>query len=292
MHARELVELAAVVAAQGPVLVRQGGPVPSSSIEQYWVASKCRMDRWGQSLKQLTEAAPSSGPDRRHAQWPHVRGVLEEILTGEVLTRVWTAVMCAHDRRRGTDAAEPVARSVMIGHLEARHRVLTLLVEGPAIDAEAAVKLNRLRRRTERWTDMLVGYLAGLDDLSEFAVDPVRARDFAEDLRYQAQWEGGRYAWPLVLASLRAAFGQGLSPISPSADLNAKIAASILTCFSPDLFDSTGLFRSLWLSRLTHITDDTACMIEELLRGGEHPPRHPSDPIPGRLDEHLRRFGG
>ena len=291
MHARELVELAAVVAAQGPVLVRQGGSVPSSSIEQYWVASKCRLDRWGRGLKQLTAEAAKGGPDWRQSRWPHFRAVLEEVLTGEVLTRVWTAVMCAHDRRRGTDAAEPVVRSVMIGHLEARHRVLTLLVQGPAIDSEAGLKLNRLRRRTERWTDMLIGYLAGLDDVSEFAVDPIRAKDFAEDLRYQAQWEGGHHAWPLVLASLRAAFRQGLSPTSPNADLNAKIAASILACFPPELFDSTGLFRSLWLSRLTNITDDTAGMIEELLSADEHPPGRNGDPIPGRPEDRLRRFG-
>ena len=283
MHARELVELAAVVAAQGPVLVRQGGPVPSSSVEPYWVASKCRLDRWGRSLRQLADEAANGGPEWQRSRWPRLRGVLEEILTGEVLTRVWAAVMSAYDRRRGTDLAEPVVRSVLIGHLEARHRVLTLLVQGPGIDSEAAVKLNRLRRRTERWTDMLIGYLAGLDDVSEFAIDPVRANDFAEDLRYQAQLSGGRHVWPLVLASLRAAFRQGLTPTSPNADLNAKIAAAILSCFPPELFDSTGIFRSLWLSRLTNVTSDAEGMIEELLTV--------DDRAPIRLEDRLKRFG-
>jgi len=262
MHARELVELAAIVSAHGPVLVRGSHQVSATGIEGYWTASKCRLDRWARSLKGFSAA---TDPQQRRRQWPNVRGVLEEIITSEVLTRVWTAVLCAHDWHRAVDQAEPVARSVLIGHLEARHRVLSLLVRGTAMDAEAAVKLNRLRQRAERWTDLLVGYLLGLHDVRQFAVDPDRAEDFAADLRYRSDLTGGRHAWPLVLASLRAAFRQGLSPGSPNADLNAQIATSILACFPPELFDSTGLFRSLWMLRLTNVADDAQGMVEELL---------------------------
>ena len=62
--------------------------------------------------------------------------MLEEILSGEVLTRVWTAVLCLDDRQHGGTEFESLARSIMIGHMEARHRVLLLLVRGPGIDAE------------------------------------------------------------------------------------------------------------------------------------------------------------
>ena len=215
MHARELVELAAIVSAHGPVLIRSGKPISADSIEQYWTTSKVRLDRWARRLKSFVGRADADARQRRD-QWPEVRGVLEEILTGEMLTRVWTAVLCAYDRRRGADEAEPVARSVMIGHMEARHRVLTLMVRGPGIDAEAAVKLNRLRRRAERWTDLLVGHLAGMHDVSEFAFDPQRASDFAEDLRHRSGLQGGRHVWPLVLASLRAAFRQGSARRAPT----------------------------------------------------------------------------
>lgn len=265
MHARELIELAAIVSAHGPVLIRGTQQLSPSGIDEYWTASKCRIDRWSRSLKTFTAQAKASDARQLQAQWPQVRGVLEEILTGEVLTRVWTAVLCAWDRSRGSDLAEPVARSVMIGHLEARHRVLTLLVNGPGIDAEQAVKLNYLRRRSERWTDLLVGYLSGLYDIGEFAIDPRRAADFAEDLQYRCNLKGGRHAWPLVLASLRAAFRQGLEPQSPNADLNARIAASILACFQPELFDSCGIFRSLWLLRLTNAANDAQGMLDDLL---------------------------
>ena len=263
MHARELVELAAIVSAHGPVLIRDTERFSSTGIEQYWTSSKCRMDRWNRSLKSFSQG--EHDPRQPPARWPFIRGVLEEILTGEALSRVWTAVLCAHDRHHGSDDAEPVARSVYIGHMAARHRALTLLVRGPRIRAEQAVKLNCLRRKTERWTDMLVGYLTGLGDVEEFAFEPQRARDFAEDLRYRSGLRGGRQAWPLLLASLGAAFQRGLCPTSPNADLNALIAESILSCFRPELFDSTGMFRSLWLSRLCGATRDVQGMIDELV---------------------------
>ena len=291
MHARELVELAAIVSAYGPVLVRDAGPLSATSIAQYWTASKCRLDRWGRSLKEFTDTAGGDTPQARRTRWPLIRGVLEEVLTGEVLTRVWTALLCAHDRSHGTDLAEPIARSVLIGHLEARHRVLTLMVRGPGIDAEAAVKLNHLRRRTERWTDMLVGYLTGLHDVSEFAVEPGRAKDFAEDLQYRSDLKGGRHAWPLVLTSLRASFREGLCATSPNADLNGQIAAAILACFQAELFDSTGMFRSLWMTRLCNATDDAQGLVDDLL-ALEQTAATGETQAARRLEDRLRRFGG
>ncbi|MFH1265732.1 MAG: hypothetical protein ABIK89_08385 [Planctomycetota bacterium] len=285
MHARELIELAALVSVHGPVLARTTGRISEKSIEQYWTASKSRLDRWGRTLKCLSNEIDGE------KKWPQLRGVLEEILTGEVLTRVWTAVMVAYDRRRGTDQGEPIARSVLIGHLEARHRVLTLLVRGPRIDAEQAVKLDRLRRRTERWTDLLIGYLMGLDDVGQFALDPDRARDFAEDLSYQSRMRGGRFAWPLLLASLRAAFGHGLGPTSPNGDLNAKIAVSILSSFPPEVFDALGLFRSAWLVRMTNVTADAEGMIDALLALGNEASTDDAGSTHGRRLDHLRRFG-
>jgi hypothetical protein len=288
MHARELAELAALISAHGPVFVRSGLPISERNIEAYWVASKCRLDRWGRTLKQISTRAAKEGPLSTVAQETLVRGVVEEVLTGEVLTRVWAAVACAHDRKLGADLAEPIARSVLIGHLEARHRVLTMLLQGTAVSSELGLKLNRLRRHTERWTDMFIGYLTGLEDVAEFAVDPERARDFAEDLRFQAKMPGGRHAWPLIQASLRSALDKGLSAVSPNGDLNARIAQSILGCLQPELFDGTGQFRTLWMDRLTNTADDAQGMLEELTSSYEPANRRPAQ-VPGLR---FRQFGG
>lgn len=289
MHTYELLELAALVSVHGPVLVRNSPPIPPQSVERYWVASKSRLDRWGRTLKTLSATDHSKQAGSHDAVSLSVRGVLEEILTGEVLTRLWTAAMCAYDRRRGTDVAEPVVRSVLIGHLEARHRVLTLLVRGPAVSAEQAVRLNQLRRRTERWTDMLLASLAEWVDVGEFAFDPARTKDFAEDLTFQASMKGGQHAWPLVIASLRAAFRQGLCPTCPNFDLNAQIGEAILSAFSTELFDSTGLVQSLWMARLSSVANDAQGMVAELLTGKSGSRR--GDPtILDQASGRLRRF--
>jgi hypothetical protein len=156
------------------------------------------------------------------------------------------------------------------------------------------MKLNSLRRRAERWTDILVGHLAAraekgtgpicrngpsgashkLDQspfplpsfcVLEFAADPRRAEEFAAELRDQGAADRLKFAWPLLLASLRAAFQRGLDAPSPNAELNAKIAASIIACFPAELFAGTGLFHSVWMMHLMNVADDAQGMIDQLL---------------------------
>lgn len=50
-------------------------------------------------------------------------------------------------------------------------------------------------------------------------------------------------------------------------DANARITASILGCFPAELFDSTGMFHSLWMVRLTTTASDAQGMLDELLQG-------------------------
>jgi len=265
MHARDLVELAALVAVHAPVLVRSAAAIAPSSVEQYWTASKCRLDRWSRSLKGWTLRAAGSGAGPRPRDSRRIGGIVAEILTGEVLTRVWTAAASAHDRHHHTDLIGPAARSVLVGHLEARHRVLTALVSGWGLDPEEAMRLNEVRCRAERWSDVLLACFVPFHDVREFAVDFSRAQDFAEDLAYQSRQRGGPQVWPILLGSLRAAFRDGLGAVSPNADLNAKIAAGLLGCFPAELFDATGFLQSLWLARIGRITADTQGMIDELL---------------------------
>ena len=51
--------------------------------------------------------------------------------------------MAGFDRRRGTQDNDIVVRSVYIGHLEMRHRVLKLLCEGTSLPWRDAVELHR-----------------------------------------------------------------------------------------------------------------------------------------------------
>lgn len=272
MHASELVELAALIAYQAPALVRSCPRLSDTSMEQYWTSSKCRLDRWARAVKAFNTQIQQPELDswRREPLWQQIEPTLEEILGSEVLTRVWTALCGAIDQAGDDQQAEPVARSIYIGHLEARHRALNLMVYGEGLGAQRALSLNRLRRRAERWTDLLMAYLVDVYDIDQLAFEPRRARDFADDFRSERRQRGTEQGRALMLASLRTAFAQALAPESPNADLNEQIAVSILACFGPEAFDSTGRFQSLWQLRLSNATSDTMGMLDELLRADDN----------------------
>ncbi|MGC3966717.1 MAG: hypothetical protein QM775_04910 [Pirellulales bacterium] len=278
MQAGELVELAVVVARQAPALLRARDDFRVVGLEDYWSASKCRFDRWGRSLGRLRRGETPVFDDRSHT----VRGLLEEVLAGEVLTRIWTAVVAAFDRRREMRDNEIVVRSVYIGHLEMRQRVLQLLVGGPGVDTAEAVAMNRLRRCAELWTDMLLAPMAVRHDVAEFAFEQPRLRGLADDYRRSQAAE----ALPLdpvdvALASLHSAVAHALSARSPNADLNAKVASAIVGALPAEQFDSCGVLRSLWMMRLSTTADDTQRLLDELFHNS------PRSPLP----ETTRRFG-
>lgn len=290
MHASELVELAAAVSAQGATLIHGWHQPPVAAVEQYWRSSKSRQDRWSRTIRYFTRRAPQAGSKWRNAQWPIIRAVFEEILSGEILTRVFAAVMSGGDRSGKPNSVEPIARSVLIGHLEARHRVLTILLRGPGIDVRQAALLDNLRRKCERWSDMLLGYLAADAEIDGFAVDPRRAHDYAADLCRRNVLENGANTWLLVKASLKTSFGRGMCDLSVNGDLNQKIAQAVTACFPSEQFDSIGRLQSLWMARLHVAADNAQYLLDELDgadNGENQKTRRAEEARLGR----LRKFG-
>ena len=92
MYAAELVELAAILAANGPALLAADAHVKQKPLDEYWTASKCRLDRWQRVLADFRRLAQQSARRPTPQDWRRLVPVIEEILTGEVLTRVWAAI--------------------------------------------------------------------------------------------------------------------------------------------------------------------------------------------------------
>lgn len=264
MHARDLIDLAAFVAAEGPTMLRSVRRISPEAMGQYWMASKCRLDRWGRALREFRQQ-PAIGAGHAEMSWSSISGVCEEILASEMLVRVWTCVVLSLEDKLGGDEAGPLAKSVLEGHIEITNRVLNLLTFNGVVRSRSAAELNRLRRLVERWTDLILGRLGEPFDFASVAFDSARARDFTEDFSPATHSKTSRDAWALLTASLRATFFKRLQSDSSSEELNSRIAGAILACFPAEMFDSVGVYHSLWQSRLSAMTSDTQVMVEELL---------------------------
>ena len=187
------------------------------------------------------------------------------MLTAEVLTRVWAALMQTYDRHLQADQMAPVAHSVFASHMEARSRMLSLLLTGRGIDAVTRSELNDLRCQADRWTDVLIGSLADLQETSEYAVNPERASDFADDLSRRRQANTEPIVWGLMLTGMKTAFRHRLRSTCPNADLNAAIAASVLSFFPSELSVNNRWCESLWLLRLSHSESQLRVLVNQLL---------------------------
>ena len=190
----------------------------------------------------------------------------EEILISEILSRVWTAALSAVDRAAGEEELEPIGRSILVGHLDCRNRVLHLIAAARGAGAgTTSGKLNRLRRVCERWTDLLLAPLATLADLSSLAHDPIRMRDMVDDFLDDQSDHVAAPRRTIFRASLLAAFPPSLGVPTLNADLNAQIAAGVLACFDLETLAATTAGPWLWHARAMNAANSAERWVGELM---------------------------
>lgn len=269
MHARHLVELGAWVAVRGTAGLRPPAAATRRHLEDYWLASRSRQDRWARVLK----SAAQLPPDSTSARWLQLRPAFQEVLATELLTRVWAAVACAYDRQQAVVLYEPFVVHVVDSHAEARQRVTRLVVRGHGCALAEGAALHRLRRATAAWTDQLLGYLAHDTDVTRFAFQAGRARQFAADARDRQHHPLHAHAAGLTWSSLRACFARELTDASPNPDLNARIADSVLACCDQAPASVAPSPTPDWLRRMSQLADHAAAWVDDLLlRDGAEPP--------------------
>jgi hypothetical protein len=282
MQPSEHLELAAFISMHAEGLIARGEPIAARLLNGYWRASKVRWETWMRILKRFGGAAAT--PDRRRAAWPRVRTVIQQVIVSDVPTRVWAAAVSACDAQRCVCEAEPVARSVLVAHAEARCRALGLLLHTPGVSADDAMRLNRLRRQADRWSDIFVGHLAARHDVAghdvaghdvaghdvvghrvaRFAANPQRAKDFAADFLKRPEWQPGKPAWRLLGRAWRRGLTASVRIGPPLDDRSEDVAAAILECFDPLDLLAADISQPLWLMRFQSIARQTHEMVEQL----------------------------
>ncbi len=125
--------------------------------------------------------------------------------------------------------------------------------------------MNALRRRIERWTDLLLGQSPHGEPASDFGYDRNRVRDFFSEQRAAL---GPEYLsrQKVLMASFGADLLRDIVPYAANPDLNRDIASGILACYPCDRFDSSGCPKSTRLMWMEKSHNDAQCLIDELVK--------------------------
>ncbi len=271
MHATQLAEIANWAAFNISRLISGTNSLTPASCNEYWSQSKCRQHRWVTALKMFENDIRQA--DARHDPWPAIEIVIQEILVAELLTRVWSAAMAAHDARHRRNELGSVAHSIHIGHVETRNRALRLLLENETVSPTTFDRLNSLRRSVERWTDLLLAQSPDFVSANEFAFDSKRVSDFRED---NAEYDDTvmRTRRLLFSASMSEDFGQLTLRYSANPGINRRIAGGVMSCFPADRFDTSGIPKSIQMYWLEQATDETQQLMDLLATLDRQAPAH------------------
>lgn len=266
LNLRQIVELLGLVSAHSPNLVEGRSPLSPEALDRYGDCSQNRNRNWLAALNELPRRITATPAGLRPLIWQQSEVTMVDVLAGGMIARVWGAVLTACDRTRRTVTAERVARTVLAGQLEAQQQVLRLMIDGPYLTLERVSGLDKLRRRIERWTDLLLGHIVKRYALGDFAFDLERALDFGDEQLRESWGPRHNQIWDLYFVCLQSAFPESRLPGGIEAEWQEALVQSILGCFPHDLFLDNGILKSVRLQRL--------------LKDGQ---RREGPPVPGRF---------
>ena len=258
MHARQLIEIAGLVGLRATPLLRGDASICQDALSEYWIASRCRLDHWGRSLRSLghsQSAPPSDGGDV-------LLSLAEELILSETLTRIIAAVCHAADARDATEDAGPIGRNALDAQRESLSRLRALTFAWWAADSPKTRHVRSLAKQAEQWTDVLLAYVSFAANIDHLAHDVSRVREYAYDSQLHGAEASGA-ASQLLLYALRTGFASATQP-PITGELNRRVAGAALALFGPGGFDGHGLSRPAWMLRAERTAEDTVAMVDRL----------------------------
>lgn len=262
MHASQLAQIGSWIAVHAPTLIfGNSGPKELASVD-YWSASKCRIQHWNSALKMFEDDLRN--PVSSHNPWMAIETVVEEVFVSEFLTRIWSAAVLAHDAYHDSDEFFGLAHSVHISHIEVRNRAMRVLLGSQALDEKAFDRMNVLRRKVERWTDLFLVQATDLEIAKVFAFDEERVIDFHEENQEMDPMNHARRSQVLI-GSFAVELRTFQCQWAANPELNRRISSSLLGCFPSDRFDSLGLPKSFGMVLLEKTQHDTQLLVDRLL---------------------------
>ena len=267
MHSGWLVEMAGLWGYHGATLCRERDALPVEAVNEYWLRSRIRFDGWNAMLSRIRSQTLSLSIASRVRAWRKLRGVIEEVLLAEPLTRVCVAVAAQLEERQVDCDSRAILHNVLTTHCEVRNRCLKIILEEVERGTSEADELNRLRHYLEHWTDMLLGYFANSSSAAQYAFSVTRMEEFAEDYSQRMLGTQSKVVWSLFQASCRAWLDEHCDhpPVSPR--MNQRICEAAIGMIHPHLFDSLGCMRSRLIQSIEHGIDHAAETVASLENG-------------------------
>jgi hypothetical protein len=265
MHSVLTADLAAILSHHGPAILYRKETVPPEAMTQYWATTRSRFELWHQAMARYRHAEQTGDSSALRQWWVEHVVVMEEVLVTDMLTRVVATL--AHGLERDEEFKEiaPIAHAVHLTHLEARNRVQQIMLYGRGNSVQDAVRLNRLRQGVERWTDALIGRMATMEHGSvRYAIEPLRAGEYADDMRVHTTGPARDTTVWLMNAAMHDMLRRRTSPRAALPEANRAVVKSVMLMLRPDLFDSVGVLKSIWLHRLEFGAERTDRVLDEL----------------------------
>lgn len=237
---RDIAESAALLSNQASHIVEAEQPPTSESLYDYASLSRRRLKVWCGAVSDECGGAGTEGMRQR------LLGLAEEVLVAELPVRVCAAVLTARDARQGGHRCSPFARHALLDVLQAKQNVLSRVLNAPQ-PLGALLRLNRLRRRTERWIDLLLANRALGGAGREFAIEEARWERFRDEAASGESLTSQR----LLVVSLRQAMPLGNVEDPERARLHRELQRLQLGLLPAAAFGSDGQMRSSMLRRLS-----------------------------------------
>lgn len=245
MHAIDLAELASTFVRMASPLTNLRLPPRRSAAHELWLIARYRQENWLHDLARHRDAIARPGTSRRTRLWDEIIPVIQEVLLAEPLSRVVAYLASLWDNRSIDNELAPLALSTLAAHTEARNRCLHLIVFGQGLAVENAVKINRLRRILETYSDQLLNFLPALANPEQFAFEPQQLAQSQAKLRPVDRQPTWLNMQTISLAEhLWQSVHHNLDWRSASARLNYQLSQHTLGLLPATCFDSAGVPHS------------------------------------------------
>jgi hypothetical protein len=246
----QIVELATVIAARSRMVIDRSEPLSPDALFRYGSRSLARIRGWRERIDAFPREVSSLLPELRESAWARVEPVLFDVLTSDLITRLWGAILTANDARNRRSQAGPVGSSVFRSHLYVRQSVMSLLANAPMFVADRAARVDRVRRRIERWCDVLLGPLVLEFHCTEYVFQPARSAEFGREFLTTPEGVRRDQLWELYRLSLFAFFRDLPGVENMARNLRQEILQSIIECFPLDPDNAADRLPASWISRL------------------------------------------